>query len=141
MKIFRLIVLFFVINTINAYSQETEFYSLKQPLNALSCTECVNENPTIDLTAINSILHRFIKENEDLNIPLNFKIDANSSIVNVEINQELINSDTLSKISKIEILNQLNGLNFYSSLVNQSTKTTLFFVLIDNKLILNPLIH
>lgn len=141
MKIFQLFVLFFVINTINAFSQDTEIFSLKKPLNFYDCIECVQSNPDIDFTTISKALSEVVESDQTLHIVIDFKVSSENQIESGVFNTNLMGNSSISESIIERIQNALTGLNLYKNSINIPTKTTLFLEVQNNQVTLNPVIH
>lgn len=129
-------------------SNEMLVLELKAPLNLFQCENCILENPVIDLEEINNDVD-FIANYESTFgnqfLAINFLINQYGIIEQVSINKTF-NSNLWNSESKNEWTLLINKFlkkrlfkNYFNS--NYKIKTTISMLVIDNNLVLNPLIH
>jgi hypothetical protein len=134
-------------NLTKSQKLEISYLELKSPLNLVQCKNCISENPTIDLKELNddNKIKQLLNEVINLNsIAFNLITDKDGRIIDFKPNYAY--SNFINKVSESS-LNKLNSLiknkkilmitdgndNFY--------KTTLLFVIENNKISLNSVLH
>jgi hypothetical protein len=134
-------------NLTKSQKLEISYLELKSPLNLVQCKNCISENPTIDLKELNddNKIKQLLNEVINLNsIAFNLIMDKDGRIIDFKPNYAY--SNFINKVSESS-LNKLNSLiknkkilmitdgndNFY--------KTTLLFVIENNKISLNSVLH
>lgn len=135
----------------NETFQDTYYYSLLPPLNIIKSTKVVDENPKLNLSD-NKAFQSLTKEYGSLFntqfVPFQFYVNKNGIIENVKIYNDIAPKPfTTSQKSSIDVfLNKLIGIQLTTRGAIKQGETApytavLSFIVTNNQLILNPILH
>jgi hypothetical protein len=132
----------------NLQEGKENILELKTPLNILQCKNCILENPAFDFKQINedaALINDYKKIVDEHSLVIDVLFDASGHIVESKPNLTLGSAFFKSYSKKIvqNLLDRFVGKKIFTISSNSNTyyKSTISFLIVDNKLQLNQILH
>lgn len=142
------LLLFLILFSTYVFGQEKNTQELRAPLNLKKCVQCVAENPKFSLQDVNDIegfASEFFNVTKNNFIPLTIVLDKNGKIISIKIEEDIEykKAEELNVTGVNELIKKCLGkLMITNNNSTQNIQTTVcFFVINNNEVILNPIIH